>query len=143
MQLSNFMILFVSTLSKKGEVSDMRAQPLNITALLQALPMLDKLREALSSEEKVRELFLRQVLAAYYDSYVSPDGITPAFGHALYRLTDFIALEERLRIEIYPKRGKDWYMLEDWRHAWETDFPAGIPELPATAIEDLRKAITA
>lgn len=72
------------------------------------------------------------------DFYYSPleEGMSGNVGHILYRLSDYLPLEKRQKIVIYPsdtgsiiQDGEPWDTLQDWRKDWENRYPY-IPYFP-------------
>lgn len=89
--------------------------------------------------EGARKRFFSGILVGFYDAMWS--GIKEEVGHILYRLCEFVSLEERQMMMIYPSDDGSiidihdtlsgepvfWDSLEDWRHQWEEYHPV-IPE---------------
>ena len=85
--------------------------------------LVQKLKETTELTNPVkRELLFNIALSPYY----SPDGDLPTnTGNILYRLSEFIPEEERMKIAVYPSEdgpivqgGAHWDSLEDWRKEW-------------------------
>lgn len=83
--------------------------------------------------------FFMDGLVGYYDCMFS--GMSTEVGHLMYRLSDFVPLEQRQIMMIYPSTNGSiiaedgtWDSLEDFRKAWEGHF-SEIPEF------DLRIAV--
>jgi hypothetical protein len=81
--------------------------------------------------------FFMMVLEPFYDCMW--DGLNTVAGHVIYRLSDFVSEEERIKISIYPSENGSliidegfglgrWYSLEQWRKEWER-YHQYIPEL--------------
>lgn len=78
-------------------------------------------------------------LTPYFDR-TAYDGLDPRVGNFLYRLSDFLNVERRRKIEIYPAcagesadvliDGNPWYSLEEWRKMWEKkNAPYPVPHI--------------
>jgi len=89
-----------------------------------------------SQEEMDLERFFSLAIMPFYDCMHG--GIERMAGHVLYRLSDFLPLEHRKDIYIYPDSSdssgslvvddSSWHSLEDWRKEWESLNPH-IPSL--------------
>lgn len=84
------------------------------------------------------EIFFKFALVGYYDTMWS--GLQRICGDFVYRLSDFIPLEDRKKMLIYPSRNGSLIIddhlcdsLEDWRGKWEKSrgaIPFFRPQLP-------------
>ncbi len=83
------------------------------------------------------EMFFSLALVPFYDPMWN--GLEETAGHIIYRLSDFVFVEERERIAVYPSEKASiiitdeelgscsWCSLQDWRREWEKYHPI-IPE---------------
>ncbi|MEK7517978.1 MAG: hypothetical protein AAB583_05485 [Patescibacteria group bacterium] len=106
------------------------------------------LRNLLETYKKEKTLeprwFFTMALLGYYDAMHG--GLEKDAGHVIHRLSDFIEIKERKKIDIYPSpdgslifphgyngnffdfcESDRWDSLEDWRKLWEKTHPF-IPE---------------